>query len=70
MKNVSGAAGAAIVAASQTHYNSLTEAAQAMTEPEKLIQPHITLAVAYEKHYHRFINALKEKGYISQQQYV
>lgn len=70
MKNVSGAAGAAIVAASQTHYNSLTEATQAMTEPEKLIQPHSTLAVAYEKHYHRFINALKEKGYISQQQYV
>ena len=70
MKNVSGAAGAAIVAASQTHYQSLAQAAQAMTEPEKLIQPQSRLVAAYEKHYHRFINTLKEKGYISQQQYV
>lgn len=70
MKNVSGAAGAAIVAASQTHYNALTEAAQAMTEPEKLIQPNSRLAAEYEKHYHRFINTLIEKGYISQQQHV
>jgi sugar (pentulose or hexulose) kinase len=67
MKNVSGAAGAAIVAASQTHYHSLTAAAQAMTEPEKSIQPQIRLVDAYEKHYHRFINTLKEKGYIPQQ---
>ena len=70
MKNVSGAAGAAIVAASQTHYQSLAQAAQAMTEPEKLIQPQSRLVAAYEEHYHRFINTLKEKGYISQQQYV
>jgi sugar (pentulose or hexulose) kinase len=65
MKNVSGATGAAIVAASKTYFTSLVEAASNMTKKEKTIEPSIGLVPAYENNYHRFINLLKEKGYIT-----
>jgi sugar (pentulose or hexulose) kinase len=65
MKHVSGAAGAAVLAASKTHYSSLTEAAQAMVQPEKQIQPEPQLVAAYEENYRRFIHLLREKGYIT-----
>ncbi len=64
MENVSGATGAAILAASGTYYKSLTEAADAMTKEETLVKPSVHLATAYEKSYHEFVNLLKEKGYI------
>ncbi len=63
MKEVTGAAGAAILAASRTHFKSLREAAAAMTQTEKTVSPQPALAAAYENNYHRFIHALKEKGY-------
>jgi sugar (pentulose or hexulose) kinase len=63
MKEVTGAAGAAILAASGTHFRSLREAAAAMTQIEKTVSPQPALAAAYENNYHRFIRALKEKGY-------
>ena len=65
MKNVSGATGAAIVAASRTYFRSLAEAANSMTKEEKTIEPLIGLVPAYENSYYRFINLLKEKGYIT-----
>jgi sugar (pentulose or hexulose) kinase len=70
MENVQGANGAAILAASQTYYSSLAEAAEAMTRMEKLIQPEIALIPAYENSYHRFINTLKEKKYLPTHAYA
>jgi len=66
MKNVTGAAGAAILAASQTYFTSLTEAARLMTQVEKMIIPDQSLVTTYEENYQRFIFLLKEKGYIPQ----
>ena len=64
MKNVSGAAGAAVLAASRTHFTSMAAAAGAMIQAEKVIYPDLGLAEKYETTYHQFINTLKEKGYI------
>jgi sugar (pentulose or hexulose) kinase len=61
---VTGAVGAAIVAASGTSFNSLSEAAIAMTHREKEIYPEQKLVEAYEKGYQRFINELKLKGFL------
>ncbi|MFC5411764.1 FGGY-family carbohydrate kinase [Larkinella bovis] len=61
---VTGAVGAAILAASQTHFCSLTEAAQAMTQVEKEIKPSDDLVRAYELGYQRFVGTLREKGFI------
>jgi sugar (pentulose or hexulose) kinase len=63
--NVTGAVGAAIVAASQTVFGSLTEAAKAMTYIEKKIEPEKALVEAFEADYHRFIAALTQKGFIT-----
>jgi sugar (pentulose or hexulose) kinase len=63
--NVTGAVGAAIVAASQKHFSSLSEAAQALTRIEKTVQPDPDLAEAYDRQYHLFIQTLTEKGFIS-----
>ena len=70
MENVSGAIGAAILAASGTYYKSLTEAANAMTKEETLVKPSVPLAKAYEKSYHEFVNLLKEKGYIKRYEFA
>lgn len=63
--NVTGAVGAAIVAASQKHFSSLSEAAQALTRIEKTVQPDPDLVEAYDRQYHLFIQTLTEKGFIS-----
>lgn len=64
MKNVSGAAGAAVLAASYTHFTTIVDAAQAMIQSEKVIIPDEELSAEYETTYHQFINTLKAKGYI------
>lgn len=69
-KYVTGAVGAAILAASQTHFHSLTEAARALTQIEKEIQPVTGLMEPYEQYYHRFIETLVQKNYISNTQYA
>jgi sugar (pentulose or hexulose) kinase len=61
MKNVSGAAGAAILAASRTFYSTLEEAANAMVTPELTVQPDVALASAYDDKYKLFIEKLKER---------
>jgi sugar (pentulose or hexulose) kinase len=61
MKNVSGAAGAAILAASKTYYNTLQKAAAAMVKPEITISPDLRLADQYEKKYGLFIAELHRR---------
>ncbi|MDB5240285.1 MAG: carbohydrate kinase [Spirosoma sp.] len=62
---VTGAVGAAILAASQTHFNSLTQAAQALTQIEKEIQPSKELMQAYDRGYEAFIESLRQKEFIN-----
>ena len=62
MKRVSGAAGAAILAASRTLYPSLQEAAKAMAVPEAVIEPVPELVQPYRDKYLQFIEALKTKN--------
>lgn len=65
MKNVSGAAGAAILAASRSFYASLSEAAKAMVAPEVTIEPEPDLVDAYEQKYQLFIQELKVRKIVS-----
>ena len=64
MKYVTGAVGAAILAASRTYFKSITEAARALTRIEKEVQPTKDLAAKYDVSYQEFIKILKEKGFI------
>lgn len=61
MKNVSGAAGAAILAASKSYYSSLQEAAAAMVAPELVVQPSEALVDAYDEKHRLFIETLKTR---------
>jgi sugar (pentulose or hexulose) kinase len=70
MKHVTGAVGAAILAASQTYYKSLSEAGRAMTQIEKEIFPVAELAGKYDINYKKFVKALQEKRYIREGQYA
>lgn len=64
MKYVSGAVGAAIVAASQTCFDSLSVATKTLVQTEKLITPQKELSEKYEHLYHTFIEALRSREYI------
>lgn len=64
MKEVSGAVGAAIMAASNTHFKTLADAVDALTTIDKEVHPEPALAAVYHKNYLRFLNLLLEKGYI------
>lgn len=64
MEHVSGAMGAAILAASRTHFGSVRAAAKAMTRISREIRPEPALAAAYQSTYRRFIQVMKEKKYI------
>jgi sugar (pentulose or hexulose) kinase len=70
MKHVTGAVGAAIIAASQTHFTSLTEAAKALTQIEKEVYPQADAAAIYQNNYQQFLAILAAKGYISKTQYA
>ncbi len=65
MKYVSGAVGAAILAASKTHFDSLQEAVEALTQRETVVCPEQSLADNYNEYYNQFVRKLKEKKYIS-----
>ena len=65
MENVTGAAGAAILAASKTFYRHLEEAGTYMTHAEKTIQPEPELVSAYAERYQAFVKLLELKGYIN-----
>lgn len=64
MKYVSGAVGAAILAASKTYFSSIIEAANALTQIDKEVHPTKALAESYESGYKEFMKALQKKGYI------
>lgn len=61
---ISGASGAAILAASATHYRTLREAAKAMTHVEKVVEPSAELVEKYEKAYQVFVQELIKRNYI------
>jgi sugar (pentulose or hexulose) kinase len=65
MKHVTGAVGAAILAASQTHFTSITEAASALTRIDKKIQPSSRLSNKYDDTYQQFLALLQKKEYIT-----
>ena len=65
MKNVSGAAGAAILAASNTFYLTLQQAATSMVVPEVVIDPEPELIKRYELKYQHFIEELKQRKILS-----
>jgi sugar (pentulose or hexulose) kinase len=70
MKHVTGAVGAAIIAASQTHFTTLTEAAKALTQIEKEVYPQPVQVDIYQQNYQQFIDILAAKGYISKTAYA
>lgn len=67
MRHVSGAVGAAILAASKTHFSSVVEAVASMTQTEKEVHPNAVLGRAYEESYREFVALLRRKGYIQNQ---
>jgi sugar (pentulose or hexulose) kinase len=70
MKHITGAVGAAILAASKTCFSNIMEAAAAMTQVEKKVHPDPALVAAYDANYAKFIQTLKQKGYIPEQIYA
>jgi sugar (pentulose or hexulose) kinase len=70
MKHVTGAVGAAIIAASQTHFSTLTEAAKALTQIEKEVHPQAVSVDIYQQNYQQFMELLAAKGYLSNTQYA
>lgn len=64
MKHVTGAVGAAILAASKTHFSSIIEATNALTQMEAEIYPSQQLSEAYARGYQEFLQKLQEKDYI------
>jgi sugar (pentulose or hexulose) kinase len=68
MKEVSGAVGAAILAASNTCYSSLEDAVKALTVVDKEVRPKADLVAKYEESYHRFLKLLLEKEYIKKEE--
>lgn len=70
MQHVSGAMGAAILAASTSHYTSIIEAVKKMVKNEKTIEPGEYLAGLYEEGYRKFLTALRNKGYIKDEIYA
>lgn len=65
VKNVSGAAGAAILASSRTYYSSLQEAARSMVKIDYTVEPEPRLVNEYEEKYGLFIDMLREKEIIA-----
>jgi sugar (pentulose or hexulose) kinase len=67
MKHVSGAMGAAILAASGSFFGDLPQAANAMNQIELAVFPERELVEAYEINYQRFLDTLIEKGWITRE---
>jgi sugar (pentulose or hexulose) kinase len=66
MTHVTGAVGAAILAASKTYFNSVKDAVKELTQIEKIVTPQRDLARQYKVNYERFVTVLRQKGYINQ----
>lgn len=68
MKEVSGAVGAAILAASGTVFENLETAVQAMTAIDRLVLPDPVLVTAYQENYQTFLNKMVAAGYITKEE--
>lgn len=64
MKHVSGAVGAAVLAASKTHFDSVIEAVKQLVVTEKEITPEKELTEKYEVNYQKFLSVMQHKGYM------
>lgn len=64
-KEASGVLGAAICAASNTIYRSVSEAVRNMTSVAFEVIPDRELTQRYEENYHKFIKELIIKGYLT-----
>lgn len=63
-KNLTGAFGAAILAASKTYFNSIITATRELTCIEKTVLPSKEFAEKYNTDYFTFLKMLREKGFI------
>lgn len=63
MKHVEGAVGVAMIAASNTEFQSLTESVQHMVQVEKCIEPG-SFQDVYDEHFNQFKTVLEKKGYL------
>ena len=70
MRHVSGAMGAAMLAASTSYYDSVITAVQRMVKTELTVAPSQPLVEAYEKGYRDFVNVLRDRGYIKEEIYA
>jgi sugar (pentulose or hexulose) kinase len=70
MQHVSGAMGAAILAASTAHFNSIIDAVKQMVRIDKTVEPVGYLVLAYERGYQEFVAILQNKGYIKKESYA
>lgn len=64
MKHVSGAVGAAVLAASKTYFNNIFDAVKQMVTIDKEVYPTPELADRYETGYRQFLKTMQDKGYI------
>ncbi|MEH6307927.1 FGGY-family carbohydrate kinase [Olivibacter sp. CPCC 100613] len=64
-REATGVLGAAICAASQTTFRSLTDAVKQMTQIEEEVFPEESLSAIYEENYHKFIQLLIDKQYLA-----
>lgn len=65
MKHISGAVGAAILAASSTWFSDISEATSQLTQQDELVEPQPEKKQAYSDQYGLFLEAMKSKGFIN-----
>ncbi|GAB3662570.1 FGGY-family carbohydrate kinase [Echinicola sediminis] len=65
MKYISGAYGAAVLAASQTQFENLVEAGEAMVKKDLEVFPDEILIGKYKEQYQEFKECLLDKGYLT-----
>jgi sugar (pentulose or hexulose) kinase len=67
MHHTEGAAGAAVLAASQTRFSSIEEAGSVMIRPELIVEPaNASICERYEERYQQFVQQLGAQGYYNQ----
>jgi sugar (pentulose or hexulose) kinase len=64
MKYVSGAVGAAVLAASKTYFSSVIDAVKQLVVIDKEVHPERLLVEKYEANYQKFIQTMIDKGYM------
>lgn len=64
MKFISGSVGAAILAASNTHFTSIIDAVESLTQVDKVFEPDLDLSLVYNTEFQKFSELLIEKGFI------